>query len=197
MGEGPSAEVSRSPLTAAEMDPDNNEYATPPKIWRPLARAVDGFDLDAASGAEPTPIAPKRFTKDDDGLLKAWHGDVFLNPPWATNGDGSAKEEWLRKARNEAHREDVRRVVMVLPSDTGAHWFHDHVLAADAVCFVGPGRIPFIGGDRNPSFALLIAVFGPVDHELADALGTLGEVVRGRSIHDPTPQAALPDGGRQ
>ena len=27
------------------MDPDNNEYATPPEIWRPLSRAVGGFDL--------------------------------------------------------------------------------------------------------------------------------------------------------
>ena len=50
------------------MDPDNNEYATPPEIWRPLSRAVGGFDLDAASGAESTPIAPDRLTKEDDGL---------------------------------------------------------------------------------------------------------------------------------
>ena len=38
------------------MDPDNNDYATPAEIWRPLSRAVGGFDLDAASGAE-CPVA--------------------------------------------------------------------------------------------------------------------------------------------
>ena len=174
------------------MDPENNEHATPPKIWRPIARAVDGFDVDPASGAESTPIASTRFTKEDDGLSKAWHGDVWLNPPWSTNGNGSAKEQWLAKARSEANRDAVDRVVVIIPSDTGAHWFHEHVLAADAVCFVGPGRIPFEGGGRNPSFALVMAVFGDVDDELADALNSLGEVVRGRSIYNPVPQTALP-----
>jgi phage N-6-adenine-methyltransferase len=173
------------------MDPDNDEFATPPKLWRPLARAVDGFDTDPASGAESTPIASTRYTKADDGLSKAWHGDVWLNPPWSTNGNGSAKERWLTKARSEANRTAVDRVVVITPSDTGAHWFHEHVLAADAVCFVGPGRIPFEGEDRNPSFALAIAVFGPVDDVLADALDSLGAVVRGRSLYEPTPQATL------
>jgi phage N-6-adenine-methyltransferase len=181
----------QSPLTAAAMDPDNDEFATPPKIWRPLARAVDGFDTDPASGAEPTPIASTRYTKADDGLSKAWHGDVWLNPPWSTNGNGSAKERWLTKARNEAKRAAVDRVVVIIPSETSAHWFHEHVLAADAVCFVGPGRIPFQGEDRNPSFALVIAVFGPVDDRLADVLDSLGAVVRGRSIYESAPQATL------
>lgn len=60
------------PLMHHKQDPEDNEYATPPRIWRPLARAVDGFDLDAASGAEPTPIAPDRYTAEHDGLAQAW-----------------------------------------------------------------------------------------------------------------------------
>ncbi|ELY68869.1 DNA N-6-adenine-methyltransferase [Natrinema versiforme] len=195
-----SDETTHSPLTSASMDPENNEYATPPKIWRPIDRAVDGFDLDPASGAESSPIAETRYTKADDGLSKAWFGNVWLNPPWSTNGNGNAKHRWLQKARSEAARDAVDRVVVLIPSDTGAHWFHDHVLEADAVCFVGPGRIPFegVGVDRNPSFALVIAVFGPVDDELADALHTFGAVMRGREMYEPLQQATPPtatDGG--
>ena len=185
------------PITSASMDPDNNEYATPPEIWRPLSRAVGGFDLDAASGAESTPIAPDRLTKEDDGLTQPWHGNVWLNPPWSTNGNGSAKDDWLRKVHNEINRDVVDRVVVILPVDTSTHWFHDYVLDANAVCFVGPGRISFEGGDRNPSFSLLIAVYGPVNDELADALNTLGATIRGRSIYDPFPQQTLvTDGGQ-
>jgi hypothetical protein len=188
----------RSPLTASSMDADNNEFATPPRIWRPLSRAVDGFDVDPASGAEPTPIAPTRFTKADDGLVHAWHGWVFLNPPWSSNGDGAAKERWLRKARNEAERDAVDGIVMVLPVDTSAHWFHDHVLAASAICFVGPGRISFIGEDRNPSFGLLIAVYGASPDRLVEALDDLGAVMVGRCLHSSTEQLRLgsqPGGG--
>lgn len=172
-------------------DADDNEYATPPSLWRPLARAVGGFDLDPASGAESTPIAPERFTAADDGLRQSWHGAVFLNPPWSSNGDGSAKHEWLRKARNEAARDAVDVVVVLLPADTSAHWFHDHVLAAEAVCLVGPGRIPFEGEDRNPSFELVIAAYGEVSNDLADALDTFGAVIRGRSIYQPNRQSPL------
>ena len=179
------------------MDPDNDEYATPPEIWRPLSRAVGGFDLDAASGAESTPIAPDRLTKDDDGLTQPWYGNVWLNPPWSTNGNGSAKYDWLRKVHNEINRAAVDRVVVILPVDTSAHWFHDYVLDANAVCFVGPGRISFEGEGPNPSFSLLIVVCGPVNDELADALNTLGATMRGRSIYDPAPQQTLVTDGDQ
>ena len=179
------------PITAASMDPDNNEYKTPPEIWWPLSRAVSGFDLDAASGAESTPIAPERYTKEDNGLQQPWFGDVWLNPPWSTNGNGSAKDEWLRKVHNEINRETVDRIIMLLPVDTSTHWFHNYVMDANAICFVGPGRISFIGCDHKPSFSLLIAVFGPVGHALADALDSLGVVIHGRSIYDPNPQTTL------
>lgn len=181
-----------SPLTAASMDPENNEFATPGEIWRPLSRAVDGFDLDPASGAESVPIAEEQLTKEDDGLSEPWHGDVFVNPPWSSNGDASAKHEWLQKAISEVYRPEVRRVVMLLPVDTSTQWFHGYVVDADAICFVGPGRISFEGGDRNPSFGLLIAVFGPVTDELAETLGHFGAVFRGRSIHETTAQQRLP-----
>lgn len=175
----------------ADQAEDDNEYATPPQIWRPLSRAVGGFDVDPASGAEPTPIASTRYSKADDGLAQAWEGNVFLNPPWSSNGDGSAKVDWLRKARNEANRDAVDVVVALVPADTSSHWFHAHVLAAEVVCLVGPGRIPFIGEDRNPSFEMSIAAFGDVTDDLVDALDDLGAVIKGRRIVDSQPQATL------
>lgn len=184
-------ETKQLAVTSSGQDPDDNEYATPPEIWRPLARAVDGFDLDPASGAESTPIASTRFTKEDDGLSQAWHGSVWLNPPWSSTGDGSEKVRWLRKARNESNRDDVDVVLVLLPADTSAHWFHDHMLEAEALCLVGPGRIAFEGESRNPSFALAIAAFGLVDGALVDAMEELGPVIQGKAVHDPFPQVTL------
>lgn len=182
-----------SPLTAAKMDDENDEYATPPELWRPLARAVGGFDVDPCSGAEATPIAETRYTEADDGLEQAWHGDVFVNPPWSTNGNASAKEVWLTKARSEANRDAVSSVTVLLPSDTSTHWFHDHVMAAPVVCFVGPGRITFVGEDRNPSIGLVIAVYGDDAERLVEPVDDLGAVVRGRRVHQASVQARLPE----
>lgn len=179
------------PMMQADQDPSSNEYATPPELWRPLARAVDGFDLDPCSGAESTPIAPTRYTEADDGLRQAWHGDVFVNPPWSSNGDASAKERWLSKCRAEANRDAVESVIVVLPSDTSAGWFHDHVMAAGVVCFYGPGRLSFVGADRNPSFGLILAVYGDNADAYMDVLASKGVVVSGRGVYEPTRQSSL------
>ena len=181
-------DLHHGPLMSAEQDPNDNEYATPPDLWRSLAEPVGGFDLDPCSGAESTPIADERYTKDDDGLRQAWFGDVFVNPPWSSNGDASAKDKWLSKVRSEATRDAVDSVVVLLPSDTSAGWFHEHVLAAEYVCFYGPGRLSFHGADRNPSFGLLIIVYGDDADAYRDVLDTYGAVIEGREVYQPTIQ---------
>jgi len=193
-----STALHHGPMMQAEQDPSDNEYGTPPDLWRRLAEPVDGFDVDPCSGAESTPIAPIRFTKEDDGLRQAWHGDVFVNPPWSSNGDASAKEQWLSKCRAEAKRDTVDSVIVLLPSDTSAGWFHEHVLAAEIVCFYGPGRLSFVGGDKNPSFGLIIAVYGDEAEAYRDVLDSRGVVIEGRTVYQPTAQTTLTvtDGGQ-
>lgn len=183
-----------APLTAAKQDPDNNEFATPPKFWRRLAKPVGGFDLDPCSGAETTPIAPERFDADDNGLQQPWHGDVFVNPPWSTNGSGDAKHQWLEKVRSEASREKVSSVVVLMPSDTSTQWFHEHILAAPLVCFYGPGRLSFQGQSGSPPFGLLVAVYGDSYKAYRNALESIGSVVEGQAIYEPTHQATLSRG---
>ena len=188
-------DLHHGPMMSAEQDPNDNEYATPPDVWRPLADCVGGFDLDPCSGAESTPIAPKRYTKEDNGLEQPWEGDVFVNPPWSSNGDGSAKDDWLTKVRNEIQREAVSSVVVLLPSDTSAGWFHEHVLAAEAICFYGPGRLSFVGADRNPSFGLLIVTYGERADAYREVLTGFGQVIDGRRVYQQTRQTRLSMGG--
>lgn len=185
-------DLHHGPMMQAEQDPAKNDYATPPELWRRLAGPVDGFDLDPCSGAESTPIAPTRFTKEENGLEQPWHGDVFANIPWSSNGDASAKEKWLSKCRAEAKRDAVDSVVVLLPSDTSAGWFHEHVLAAEVVCFYGPGRLSFEGADRNPSFGLLIPVYGDDADAYRDVLSSIGAVIDGREVYQPTTQTQFP-----
>jgi len=182
------------PMMQAEQDPQNNEYATPPELWRSLGNPVDGFDVDPCSGAESTPIAPTRYTQEEDGLRQAWHGDVFVNPPWSTNGDGSAKQKWLSKCRSEANREDVDSVVVLMPSDTSAEWFHEHILAAEIICLYGPGRLSFVGEDRNPSFGLIIAAYGDEAEAYKDVFNSYGAVIDGRTVYSRTTQTELVSG---
>lgn len=176
-------------LTGRPGEKTSDEYATPPCIWRPLARAVDGFDLDPASGAESTPIADNRYTKEDDGLSHSWYGDVWVNPPFGDrSGTGeSNREKWLAKAENESHRDEVRCVTILLPVDTSTEWYHTYVVDADTICFLSR-RPQFEGESVHTGFACLIAVFGDTPTELVKSLEDMGAVFRGRQYRRSTIQ---------
>lgn len=173
---------------------ESSEYATPPSLWRPLSKSVNGFDVDPASGAESTPIAETRYTKEDDGLSKVWHGDVWLNPPWGDKqggGGGENKERWLNKARNEAARDAVRTVTVLIVVDPTTEWFQKHVIEAPLICLLN-SRIQFEGESSDLPYPLCIAVFGSPPDELRSTLETMGAVFRGREYHRSTMQSKLP-----
>lgn len=167
----------------------SDEYATPPEIWRPISNAIGGFDLDPCSGAESQPIAPERYTKEEDGLSQGWFGKVWMNPPFGDrSGPGtSSRGEWLHKARNEISKDSVELVVALLPVDTSTSWFHDHIVPADTICFLS-SRPQFEGESVHTGFACLIAVYGETPEELAGTLEEMGAVFRGRVYYRTTVQ---------
>jgi phage N-6-adenine-methyltransferase len=177
-------------------DGSSDEYATPPWLWRKVARPLDGFDVDPASGAESTPIAETRYTVDENGLEQSWEGGIWLNPPFGDKSSfaESKREDWLVKARQEVNRDEVRTVTVLLPVDTSTSWFHEHVVEASIICFLN-GRIEFEGekaeATGNTSFASSLAVFGDPPEELANVLEDIGAVFRGREFHRSTVQTTL------
>lgn len=62
-------------------------WLTPPAI----IQALGEFDLDpCACLHQPWPTAKGHYTIEDNGLLKAWAGRVWLNPPY-----GPETGRWL------------------------------------------------------------------------------------------------------
>jgi len=179
-------------LTGRPGEETSDEYATPPSIWRPISRALEGFDLDPASGAESTPIAETRYTKDDDGLSQQCFGSVWVNPPFGDkSGTGECgREKWLRKARQESNRDGVDQIVFLLPVDTSTNWFHKHVVEAETICFLSR-RPQFEGESVHTGFACMIFVYGDCPDELADTLEGMGAVFRGREYARSTLQQTL------
>ena len=60
----------------------SDEWYTP----RWLIDELGPFDLDPCAptaDARPFEIAPRCYTKDDDGLLQPWEGVVYMNPPYS------------------------------------------------------------------------------------------------------------------
>jgi DNA N-6-adenine-methyltransferase (Dam) len=58
-------------------------WLTPPAIIDALG-GPDSFDLDPCSLPDrPWPTARNHFTIEDNGLIQAWHGRIWLNPPYS------------------------------------------------------------------------------------------------------------------
>lgn len=148
---------------------DNDEVATKPSLWRPLRKAMGGFDLDPAAGCEPTPIADNRYTKEDDGLSKEWYGTVWLNPPF------SDKNTWYGKLANEYKVGNIDAAVALAQVGTDAQWFHDHFSTADLICFIEGRDCYYQDGREN--FASMIGVWNPTD-EITDHFRGKGTIVK-------------------
>jgi hypothetical protein len=148
---------------------DNDEVATSPDLWRPIKERIGGFDVDPASGCEPTPIAESRFTKEDDGLAQEWEGNVWLNPPF------SDKTPWYKKLVSQYESGNVERAVAVAPVDLSCDWFHDWFNRADVICFLD-GRDWYVGHGDSPSFSTMLGVWNPTQ-ELESWLHGMGTVV--------------------
>lgn len=156
---------------------ENDEVATKPKLWRPLSRAVDGFDLDPAAGCEPTPIADTRYTPEDDGLTSPWFGTVWLNPPF------SEKARWYRRFVDQYMNGDVDRGVVVAPTGTDADWFHDWFATADYIVFLD-GR-GWFHQDGSENWTTMLGLWNPTP-KLMKATDTLGTAVKPPSFDGQT-----------
>lgn len=167
----------------AHFSSGNDERGTPLDLIRPLKEAMGGYDLDAASGCEPEPIAPNRYTKEDDGLAKPWFGDVWLNPPYSDIVD------WMEKAYKESKNDEVSSVTCLVPNRTSTRWFHDYAAHAE-IYVVLRGRLEYIHTKGSAPFPSALFVFGDVPDAVHDELCARGVVYR-RDDEPETRQATL------
>jgi len=148
----------------------NDSYATKPELWRPIANAIGGFDMDVASGCEEKPIADTCLTPKDDGLSHPWIGKIFLNPPF------SEKLRWYRKAVNEVNAGNAETVVALAPVDTSTQWFQNWFSSADLLCWL-EGRDWYVASG-SPSFNTAVGVFGEYNSELLGVLERKGVITK-------------------
>jgi hypothetical protein len=132
----------------------SDDWYTPPEIFAALGLA---FDLDPCSpGADHWVPARQVFTKADDGLAQAWHGLVWMNPPF---GGRHGHVPWLQRFLDHGNG------VAVVRAYTSAGWFHDWAVRADAMLFPR-GKTKFIRPDGSvgtaPGHGVVLLAMGEV-----------------------------------
>jgi phage N-6-adenine-methyltransferase len=129
----------------------SDEWETPGEFFDAINRAFH-FDLDVCA-TRANAKCERYYTKEEDGLSRAWRGVCWMNPPY-----GREISLWVRKAY-ESSLEEGTVVVCLLPARTDTRWWHEYVIAhAKCVVFIR-GRLRFSGKGPAP-FPSALVVFG-------------------------------------
>lgn len=148
-----------------------DEWYTPVEIIKSLGV----FDLDPCTCEAAINInnsAPIYYTKRDNGLIKKWHGRIWLNPPYK-NPD---LKHFIQKMA------DHNNGIALVFNRCDSAWFQDYVLGcADSILFLRK-RISFIRpdgtkGDRPGAGSVLIA-YGQNNTEILANSGLEGKLVK-------------------
>jgi hypothetical protein len=145
-----------------------NEWFTPKWIIDKLGQ----FDLDpCSSDRRPFDIAPRWFTKEDNGLSKEWLGMVFVNPPY-----GPETKLWLKKLKEYGNG------IALVFALTETKMFFDHVWNdCSAILFIKK-RVSFTdctgdeGQSSNGGPSVLIA-YGEQAAERLEKSGIEGKFI--------------------
>ena len=113
------------------------------------------FDVDpAAADPRPWSCAATNYTERDNGLAQAWHGLIFLNPPFNRYQVGA----WMQRMA------DHNNGVCLLHARTEAAWFEPVWQSAAGILFLAD-RLKFFRPDgseqpANSGAPVVLVAFG-------------------------------------
>lgn len=114
-------------------------WYTPNSIVELVVQVLKKIDLDPCADDGKHLEARKHYTIVDDGLIREWEGQVFMNPPFSHPG------VWIKKLQSEIESGRVTEAIALVPAATDTNWLSP-VLKTQPICF-WKGRIKFLGED--------------------------------------------------
>lgn len=156
----------------------DNEWYTPAEVVDAARQVLGVIDLDPASSeqAQRNVQAMQYFSLADDGLKRMWHGNVWLNPPYAQ----PFIEEFADKMIAEIAACRVKTAIMLTHNYTDTAWFQKLAVAASAICFTR-GRIRFespTGDLASPTQGQAFFFFGANPGQFFEVFRPFGFIAR-------------------
>lgn len=149
-----------------------NEWYTPIEFIKAAREVMGRIDLDPASceAANKTVQATKIFTVNDDGLKQKWRGNVWLNPPYASDLIGKFADKVAES------KDDIEQAIILVNNATETGWFNTLISVASAVAFP-KSRVKFYMADGKTGAPLQGQAFiyvGNCPHKFLDVFKAFG-----------------------
>ena len=150
----------------------NNEWYTPKEIIEAARTVMGGIDLDPASSEIANNIvkAETYYTAETNGLDKDWHGNVWMNPPYATE----LIDKFVDKLVEQ--KDNYKQAIVLVNNATETEWFEKIVNIASVVCFPRH-RVKFYKPDGKvgaPLQGQAILYIGGASNKFTSAFSQLG-----------------------
>lgn len=164
------AEVRNRPHVANNSG--NNEWYTPADYIEAAREVMGSIDVDPASNdiAQETVKAKTYYTAETNGLDKEWSGNVWMNPPYASDLIGKFIEKLISELPN------IAQAIVLVNNATETEWFNKLVSNADAVCFPR-SRVKFYMPDGKTGAPLqgqAVLYFGTNESKFVDVFSGKG-----------------------
>lgn len=167
---------------ASENSP--NEWYTPTRYINAAREVMGTIHLDPASCKLANTIvqAETFYTKEENGLLQPWKGNIWLNPPfgkdYSISHDGRGRiGRWVEKLVREYQQGNVTQAILLAPTTIEASWFQ--WMWEYHICFVNH-EVRFYSPSGKRKFHLFGTVFvyfGPEYELFIELFKRFGSVV--------------------
>ena len=126
----------------------NNEWYTPEEFIESARTCMGSIDTDPASNdvAQQKVKAQTYFTKETNGLDKAWNGNVWMNPPYSA----ALIKQFSAKLVSEVLSGNTKQFCVLVNNATETGWFKELLSVSSAVCLITK-RVRFLDPEGNPS----------------------------------------------
>lgn len=125
-----------------------NEWYTPSKYIEAARQTMGSIDTDPASCelANKTVNAAQFFDIQNNGLLRKWSGNVWMNPPYAQ----PLVADFCAAITKKFEDGEISQACILVNNATETQWFQELLSCASAICFPR-SRIRFIDINGNPT----------------------------------------------
>lgn len=150
----------------------NNEWYTPADYIEAAREVMGSIDLDPASSdvAQETVRAARYYTAETNGLDKTWSGNVWMNPPYASDLIGLFIDKLIQEMPN------IKQAIVLVNNATETEWFYKLVRYSNAVCFPR-SRVKFYMPDGKTGAPLqgqAVIYYGDNPERFADVFSSKG-----------------------
>jgi len=134
-----------SPSVIATLHTGDNESYTPLEYIESARAVMGNICVDPASNpfANERVKADIHYTEETNGLDKDWHGNIWLNPPYASK----LIKQFTEKVIGEYLKGNTKSAIILTNNSADTLWFHDLARTASAICFTN--RINFYKADDS------------------------------------------------